>query len=501
MKLKLEKLASWIDTSIETEDIQSLNSALANIESFDRKTLTDLENATLDFYTANVFSCLRQASNDRKDFAWANPNVDNEIYFLRSALNYLRNSSTREIGTDLKLRITTNLANVLNHVGRFTEAIEYWDQAISDIPEFSMAIGNRGMALFWYSRFIEDPETQALFLKSSRVAFCNALSLGVENHAKAPMLELLEHLNKLANWDELNPGFSIFGGEDELEKAYRKWCVQHRLVLNQANDLSSSIDGLQDTLTLPSIVTNIREKPEWLPVPYAIFNQLKQEFVSARFLLFEATREQDLPLHFSDYGIILYDTLDYRFYRLWIEKLKMAFLSAHTILDKVAYIINEYWEIGHPIHKVDFNSVWFFGKGNQRKLIEKFTECDNWPLRGLFSLSRDFYYQKNADRPLDPEAKLLHDIRNHIAHKYLRVHVDDLYNAEDDRSLNGLEISFPITEIELTAQTIKLLKLVRSTLIYLTAAVAHEESKRTASISSGMIAHMPIIQVEDIYRN
>ncbi|WP_445369683.1 hypothetical protein ACH5Y9_11285 [Methylomonas sp. BW4-1] len=148
MKLKLEKLASWIDTSIETEDIQSLNSALANIESFDRKTLTDLENATLDFYTANVFSCLRQASNDRKDFAWANPNVDNEIYFLRSALNYLRNSSTREIGTDLKLRITTNLANVLNHVGRFTEAIEYWDQAISDIPEFSMAIGNRGMALF-----------------------------------------------------------------------------------------------------------------------------------------------------------------------------------------------------------------------------------------------------------------------------------------------------------------------------------------------------------------
>ncbi|MEZ5583064.1 MAG: LA2681 family HEPN domain-containing protein [Candidatus Competibacteraceae bacterium] len=363
-----------------------------------------------------------------------------------------------------------------------------------------MAIGNRAIALFWYARYIEDSETQTLFLKHSRAAFARAIAFGVEDHASHDFERWLNHLDSVANWNKITPKIPAFRrGRSKIEQSYRKWCVSRRLVLNPVNDLFDKIDSLQDTLTLPSITIQKHESVLALPAPFGIFNQLKQEFVAARFLVFEATREQHLPLHFADQGVILYDSLDYRYYRLWIEKLKMAFLSAHAILDKVAYLINDYWKLGRPIRSVSFNSIWFSGGRQHRQISGEFS-ADNWPLRGLFSLSRDFYYQTNSNRPLDPEARILHEIRNHIAHKYLRVHDSMFYSAEGERARHGREMSFPVTEAELAKQSVKLLKLVRSSLIYLSAAVTHEEVKRSSTIPYEAIASVPVVALDDRFR-
>lgn len=501
MPSRLQELALRIDTASDANDVQGLAEAIEIVTRFDREALTQIEQATLDFFAANAYAGLRHARNEHSDWAWIQPTIDSEIYHLRSALNSLRSLSTSEIGTDLKLRVTTNLANALNHIGRFIEAIELWDQATSDNPGFSMAIGNRAVALYWYARYIEHGETRALFVKHSRAAFARAVALGVEDHANDHMERWLEHLDSLANWDEVTPELPTFRrGRSKIEQEYRKWCVRCRLVLNPVNDLMETADSLQDTLTLPPITVPVREGGAALPSPYAIFNQLKQEFVAARFLVFEAIREQRSPLHFADRGVTLYDALDYRYYRLWVEKLKMAFLSAHAILDKVAYLINDYWKLNRPVRSVSFNSIWFSEMRPHPKISEVFSSSDNWPLRGLFSLSRDFYYQSMPNRPLDPDARILHDIRNHIAHKYLRVHDSMLYSAEGERARNGREISFPVTETELATQSVKLLKLVRSSLIYLSAAVAHEEIKKASILAPGAVASMPVTPVDDRYR-
>ncbi|MDD5240324.1 MAG: LA2681 family HEPN domain-containing protein [Sulfuricella sp.] len=501
MSVLLNKLALDIDTAMDAHNVHNLKDAIETITSLDRSLFTQVEKATLDFFAANAFSGIRHATNQHNDWAWIQPTIESEIYHLRSALLALGSLTTLEIGNDLKLRITTNLANALNHIGRFVEAIELWDQATSEHKEFSMAIGNRALALFWYARYIEGSEMQALFLKQSRAAFAKAVELHVEDHANEHMMRWLQHLDTLANWNEMTPRMPTFkNGRSKAEKKYRKWCVRSRLVLNPANDLTEAVDSLQDTLVLPPITILAPENGADLPAPYAIFNQLKQEFVASRFLVFEALGERHAPLHFSDRGVTLYDALDYRCYRLWVEKLKMAFLSSHAILDKIAYLINDYWKLQLPVRSVNFNSIWFSEIRPNPKLSAAFSSSDNWPLRGLFSLSRDFYYKSRPDLPLDPEAKILHEIRNHIAHKYLRVHDGTLYYAEGERTRNGHEISFPVSEAELVTSSVKLLKLVRSSLIYLSAAVAHEEAKKASTQERGIVFPMPVTAVDDRYR-
>lgn len=501
MNNSLRELALEIDAACSRSDASALLSLLEGIARFERGSLALEEQAALDFYTANAYAGLRHAEKGHEDWSWAQPSLESEIYHLRSALNRIAGISKEDRTTDLKFRITTNLANALNHVGRFVEAIELWDKAISEHPRFSMAIGNRAQAIYWYAKYINDSSTQTLFLKQSYQSFKLAVSIGVEDHAQAHMQAWLAHLGSAVDWDTVNPKVPTFRkGVSKIERQYRNWCVRNRLVLNPANDLSQDWASLQDTLTLPAITLGVLEGGADLPAPYAIFNQLKQEYVSARYLIFEAIYEQHSPLHFADRGVTLYDALDYRYYRLWIEKLKMAFLSAHAILDKIAYLINEYWKVALHVRGVNFNSIWYAEIRPKLKLSDKFSSSDNWPLRGLFWLSRDFYYKSSSDRAVDPEAKVLHDIRNHIAHKYLRVHDHVLYGAAEERARRGRELSFPVSDVELSGQSIKLLKLVRSALIYLSSAVAHEESRKLADSKPGFIAPMLITPVDDRYR-
>lgn len=497
----LHKLALEIDTACNRNDASALHNALKVIERLDRKSFALEEQASLDFYAANAYAGLRHEQKGHQDWEWAQPLLENEIYHLRLALNRLCSAQKGDIKTDLKFRITTNLANALNHVGRFIEAIELWDQAISEHPGFSMAIGNRAQALYWYARYIDDGATQTRFLKESYVSFRLAVSIGVEDHAQVHMQAWLAHLGNVANWDAVNLKVPKFRkGASKIERQYRNWCVRNRLVLNPVNDLPGAWVSLQDTLTLPTITLPVEEGGATLPAPYAIFNQLKQEYVSARYLIFEAVQERNAPLHYADRGVVLYDALDYRYYRLWIEKLKMAFLSAHAIFDKIAYLINDYWKLSLHVRGVNFNSIWYADIRTKLKIADRFASSDNWPLRGLFWLSKDFYHKSNADRAVDPEAKILHEIRNHIAHKYLRVHDHTLYGATEERARHGHDLSFPVSDSELIEQSVKLLKLVRSALIYLSAAVAHEESRKFKNSKPGIVASMPIMSVDDRYR-
>jgi len=253
-------------------------------------------------------------------------------------------------------------------------------------------------------------------------------------------------------------------------------------------------------LSFPSIIVSKDEMSPSPPEVYGIYNQLKQEFISARYILFEAIEESSKGVHFSDKRVRLYDLLDYRHYRLWIEKVKMAFLAAYAIFDKIAYLVNEYWKLGLPIRKISFNTVWF-DRGDQRKeLAPIFSDSDNWPLRGLYWLSKDLYFKGNSNQPMEPDARELNSIRNHITHKYLKVHDHILCDTSNWRNKEGRELSYPISDQELKNQAIKLFKLVRNALIYVSLAAHENERKAREDIGEGMLGEMPLFEVGDDYR-
>jgi hypothetical protein len=501
MQSKLNNIAHLIDEASDNDDVDTINRALALIEKLKGKELSSHHLAQLYFFAANCHASIRAILGENNSWAWENGNLEKEIYYLRLSLLECNVTSFEDDLSDLRFRVRTNLANALNHIGRFIEAVEIWDSVLELHHQYSMAIGNRGYCLSWYARYLYDTGHQPIFLNKSYREIKKALELGVEEHATRGMLEWLKHLGTLGNWDEfqIEPKDES-RGRSKLERTYRTWCINNRLFLNPLNDIWKKDIVANDVLTFPSIVLPIAQSSPSPPEVYGIYNQLKQEYVSARYVLFDAIEESGRSIHFSDKRVKLYDMLDYRHYRLWIEKLKMAFLSTYAIFDKIAYLINEYWKLEIPVQEIKFNTVWFKAAKQKKALLDIFNVSDNWPLKGLFWLSKDLYFKQSVSQPIEPDARHLNHIRNHIAHKYLKVYDNILVDTEAWRNNYGHELSYPISDMELKNQSLKLMKLVRSALIYISLAVHAAESKAKEKLSDGLIAEMHLYEVDDSYR-
>ena len=225
--------------------------------------------------------------------------------------------------------------------------------------------------------------------------------------------------------------------------------------------------------------------------PYGIsyFNVLKQEFVSARFLLYESILTTHDKVHYSDKEVFLYNTLDYPIHCLNNEKIKMVFISIYSIFDKIGFFLNQYYDLGIPENKVSFRSIWFKTKNKKRILREQFSRHNNLALRGLFWLSKDLL-EMNEDykNAIEPDAQRLFIIRNHIAHKYLRVH-DDFWNTNSNVNdiITGSVLAYSINKSELIAKTLKLIKITRNALIYLSLSIHHEEAMKLKELGENTI--------------
>lgn len=501
MESKFDDLAKTIDQASDEKNIDAINRALEKIEKNNVEELSSKELARLYFLKANCYATKRVISGDVKNWSWEDENLEKEIYYLRLSISECNSIPIKDDYSDLRYRVQTNLANALNHVGRFVEAIETWDNVLNENPTYAMAIGNRGHSLSWYARYLYDPYHQPIFLNESYWEIKKALEIGVEKHAVKDLLDWVDHLDSLTDWNEFNfePGDES-RGRSKIERSYRTWCIDNRLFLNPLNDIWMKDIVANDVLTFPPTIVKKGDENPLFPEVYGIYNQLKQEYVSARYILFEAIEESNTSLHFSDKRVKLYDMLDYREYRLWIEKLKMAFLSAYAIFDKIAYLLNQHWNLSINVQSVKFNSVWMKPGDKRKPLLEKFRYSDNWPLRGLFWLSKDLYFRTSENRPIEPDARHLNHIRNHIAHKYLRVYDHRLVDTKTWRENSGHELSYPISDLELKRQTMKVIKLVRSALIYLSLAAHAEESKARKILDDGLLAEMELYEIEELYR-
>jgi hypothetical protein len=223
----------------------------------------------------------------------------------------------------------------------------------------------------------------------------------------------------------------------------------------------------------PSFSTKVDEPPSLV----GFFNQIKQEFASARWLLYEGTRADSV--HFSDRGVRLYNTLDYPCHSLAVEKSKIAFRMAYSHFDKLAFFLNEYLHLSIKVRDVYFKTLWYQHRSAKPfPLRPQFANLDNWPFRGLFWLGKDLFEGQFSD-VIEPDAQDFYVIRNHLEHSYLKVHEGLL--SDDSPGLNVFgsnRLAYSITRDELNAKTLKLFKLARAAMIYLMLGMHREESRR-----------------------
>lgn len=496
----LAHIGQVIDDAFDTSFERGAKRALYLLDELSKRELINTDGALVEYFRANAWAALSHIANVRRSWSWEAPERQAELLALSRASNHAGFASLDQVR---QCQILTNHANLLNTVGRTIDAIAVWDAALKIIPGFAIARGNRGCGLKSYAGMVVDNRERAITalhafdsLRSS-MAEDALFDSGDQREAIVYFDNQATEIAGAVNIDAVREVQNLDlgnAGRSKTERAYRRWCLEHRLFLCPLNDLGPHLAAATDDLMLPPLIKGLNDRPDGhLPPPIVgFFSQMKQEYASARFMLFEGIN--CTQVHFSDRGVALTNTLDYPLYSLASERVRTAFRIAYSLLDKVAFLVFRYWNLDkkHP-DRVSFKNVWMVeGKAC---LLPQFEKHDNLPLRGLFWLSKELF-DDQLKQTTAADARELHSIRNALEHTYLRVSEGWAKPFMINGTCNG-SFGIAIGSDELEAKAIRVMQMARSALFYVSFAIGVEERKKRLANPGQLIASMPLYDLED----
>lgn len=131
----------------------------------------------------------------------------------------------------------------------------------------------------------------------------------------------------------------------------------------------------------------------------------------------------------------------------------------------------------------------------KHRLLDHLKDYPNWPLRGLFWLSKELF-DDQLKRTTGPDARELHDIRNALEHKFLQVHegwAQPFICGSSSSEGLGLSIGSDL----LDTKALRVMKMARSALIQLALAIGVEERVRMREQPDIFMGSMPIFDLDD----
>lgn len=462
----LDHLGLLIDAAHAHRDASGAQHAITIAQSLPITTWTSAQRAMLHFFLANANDDLRQreATTPEDRWNWTTPHFDGSLLHLRQATN---EPGFTELPAEVQCKILTNLGNNLSTIGRYIEAQEHWDHALAIDPAFPMARANRGYGRFHYAKTLHDPGHREAFL---HLAY-HDLSAGIPDipypDAKryfTSVRQQIERVAPAAYWEQPHEFRTFSLGDTDEEITYRTWTLQRRLFLNPINDLTTESVAAHDVIHTPNMIVPLGEPP----IYQGFFNQLKQEYTTARLLLYNGLHR--LAPAWADSGVLLLNTLDYPAYGTNLEVVKLAYRSLYSLFDKIAYFLNNYLRLGIEEKRVNFRTLWHDQENSKKPLKSQFTTYANLPLRGLYWISRDL--DEKTERHLT-DAAALNTIRQHLEHKYLKAHDEAAVPDEWTDTL-----AHNVQRNDLEAKTLRLATIARAALLYLILGITVEEHHR-----------------------
>jgi hypothetical protein len=453
------------DLAIELGRKDGLACALAWYEALEKRYIRGGDAILLDYCRANAVAGDRYGTQ----WKWEQPTLAREMYYLRRAVS---NESFAKIPDIFKCQCLNNLGNRLEVAGRSIEALDCWRRVLEVCPNFGMSLCNRAAAFVSYGGALEDRGMQALFFWMAHREASAALAPSAVYTAPNDRSNV-DRSRELKKWIESFLDIKGIAAADPLtrkepsaaaeERDYQQWCLANLLYLDPMNDLGPITIASSDSIGLGVHVVPVDEPHRF----ESFFDQMKQEYVSARWLLYEGLTVK--KPHFSDRDVLLQVTEPRPSLSLAVEKLKIAYRTCYSLFDKVAFFTNAYMELGIPENKVSFRTLW---RPDEKKPIRKeFDSTTNWGFCALYWLAKDFFEKEN-DEVAEPQARRLSEVRNYLEHKYLRV------TAAESPATPPNDLAMSVSRAQFEAKTLHLIKLARSALIYLTIAVRFEEQRR-----------------------
>ena len=281
----LGALGLLIDISSRMRRCAGLKHAIAHLGKLVDSDLTADQRMLRHYFLGNAWNSIRvlEHGGTDADWDWEYPELENEIGHFRRALC---DSEHTEIPTLRFCQAHTNLGNGYSSVGRFVEAIEHWNEALSRDQRFHMATANKGQGFLEYARALYDRGQGVLFLKAAHQLLSQALKGSLDPGAPAYFGGLRSQIEGALQEAFLKEDFDLDKWEtvaNPEERAYRKWCLTERLFLNPLNDLGPHSIAARDVLHTPPIIVPAGNGPYY----QGFYNQMKQEYATARHLLYE----------------------------------------------------------------------------------------------------------------------------------------------------------------------------------------------------------------------
>ncbi len=430
----------------------------------------------LYYNIANGYIFLYQLEHDRSKIEQI---VDNKN--LQDAKCYFRKAIKRKSHFDLKIRrqVWTDYGNCLDALGRGMEALYAYDEALKIDPNFPMAVGNKAEAMKLFAD-ISGAYRDAIYIKSYQM-----LNSALENKdlVKFGSIEARRNFeNEATQIEKSCKDKSVLSKNlkhpkydstymTEFEKFYIKLCLKYNLFLNFHIHEDKCEVSIVDPIFI-SLVTPINDNQTFYNLAKYI-NQIKEDYAVARLLLVQSQFKREDFNRISERTTFV-NTLDYAIFDIYTGFLKSAFKEAYNILDKISRFINDYYKLGIG-GKIYFTTIWQYKVNeNEWKIRPKILNSKNISLYALCDIFLDFkssYYDR------------IRNIRDASIHERLVIYESGLTNWDNK------EDKYNIGYETMLSQTINLLQLVKSAIIYLINFVQLEEGKKKKD-SIGLIAPM-----------
>ena len=424
-------LANQFDDAYEKKDISAIEQLIDSAkQTIDDANLTQgqipensASKAHICYSIATSYGNIGQLKNTVNDEEL----IKKQLYYFRESIRFIEVEEYNQeqyvpYVLGFKQNLYTNYGNTLQICGRFISAIEQYQKVLNINHTFGMALGNLGQLYQQYGFLVFD-ELHRDFLHY--FAFHNLRNAVESNDSSIYEQARQAFKNHLESYNDeyiskvLWPDFNIPDKNFETteESLYRQWGLRHHLFLNPLNNLPIIENYFAvDEIILPNMIANI----DYKPIYHGMFNQIKQEYIYARYLYYSSLQDQSHP-HFADKDTKLINLSDYPQYSIRIEKLKTAFKTLYGLFDKIAYFINSYYKVGMASENVTFHQIWFY-KGKNNNLIPKLNT--NIALASLYWIDKDV--SKETKQSPNPYLERIRQIRNGLEHKYVKI-VDNLF--------------------------------------------------------------------------
>lgn len=489
-----EIYAKRIDEALASKNMVLLQDLLSEAEKI-LPAVNDASKAQLYYSMGNIYDGLA-----KERLISFEESLKKQLFYFRKSIilieankEYLKDKYEPYIKA-FKCSLYTNYGNTLSCCGRKIEAISQYKKVIDIYPCFGMAVGNLGYLYQLYGEMDYDNGHQNYFhyfaYSLLKIAIeCkdpNTYEDAKKYFSKVISVYSPQYVNEFLQKKLDIPKF-FYDNKDEL--LYRTWAVKNNLFLNTLNDLPvAELCFASDVLQLPDMIFSINDKP----IFHGMFNQIKQEYVYARYQYYLSLHQRD-EVHYSDKDTYLVNFIDYPKYGIRIEQLKTAYKVLYGIFDKVAYFLNFYFKLGMSDRAVSFKNIWSTDFNKEKNKHRKtLNHKENFALASMYWISRDFY-DTFEDSP-NPKLKRISDIRNALEHKYVKV-IDDWIPERANGEIDDLALY--VTETELSSLTIELMHIVREAIICLSLCVNIEEMKKNKDI---LIMPIPLTTYDDEWK-